>query len=196
MDAGRLRGRANTGHCPIFRGTEGRSVCIVAAHLCDGSRRHALLVLGFLDACGTYDVRREPGRAGADQHQAAAGVQLDCARRLHHGGFCGGYVHGAQRISGSSARVCRSALLFAELRAGEAGSVHDRFATGRHGREEPLARRLRRAFAAAAMGGGGAQCLLAIAARAASDGGLFREVLHLQGGGEFAFAVARGADGD
>ncbi len=33
------------------------------------------------------------GRVGADQHKAAAGVQLDCARGLHSGGVRGGHVH-------------------------------------------------------------------------------------------------------
>src|SRR5207245_915750 len=196
VDAGRLRRRAHAGDGAIFRGTEGRSVCVVAAYFRDGSGGYAFLVLGILGARGADDVRREPGRAGADQRQAAAGVQLDCARRLHYGGVCGGYVHGTQRSGGSSASLRRGPFLFAQLRAGETGGIHHRFATGRSGRKESFAGRLCWAFAAAAVGGSGTERLPAFAARAAGDGGLFRTVLHLQGGGEFATAVLRCDDVD
>src|SRR5260370_3409243 len=84
-------------------------------------------------------------------------------------------------MGGSSARLCRGALLSAQLRAGEARGIHDRFATGRHGRKASLARGLRGAFAAAAMGGGGAKRLPAFAPRAAGYGGRPPHILHFHG---------------
>jgi len=115
---------------------------------------------------------------------------------VYLGGVCGGYDDGAQWGGGGRAGLCGGAFLFAELRTGEAGGVHDRFAAWRDRREESFAGRLCGAFATATLGGGGAERLPAIAARAAGYGGVLWEVLHFQGGGEFAPDVARGADGD
>ena len=55
-------------------------------------RGHAFLVLGVLDSRRAHDVRRQSRRAGADQRQAPAGLQLDRARRLHSGGVRRGHA--------------------------------------------------------------------------------------------------------
>jgi len=117
----------------FFPRDEGCGVRFIAAHLCDGSCRHALLVLGFLGARGAYDVRRQSWARWCRRTSALLAYRLHCARRLYFGGVCGRYLHGARWIGGSSAGLCGGALLSAQLRAREARGIHDRFATGRHG---------------------------------------------------------------
>src|SRR5213082_581328 len=123
----------------LFSGAEGRSVRAAAAHFRHGACGDAVLVLGLLGARGADDVCRQPRRTGADEHEAAAGVQLDRARRIHFGRLCRRHLHGERRVGGSGAGLCGGIVLPPELRAGETGRVHDRFAARRLRRKESFA---------------------------------------------------------
>ena len=86
VGAGCLRGRADHGDGVSLGGLQSRlhsrSCCACSTGpLRFGSREvwEPMLVRGR----GAHPDRRQPGRHHPDQHQAAAGLQLDLARRLH-----------------------------------------------------------------------------------------------------------------
>src|SRR6266403_1626746 len=55
-------------------GTKGGDVCAAAPDFHHDSCGHGFLVLGVLDSRGGHDVRWQPGRTGANQREAHAGV--------------------------------------------------------------------------------------------------------------------------
>ena len=84
VGAGRLRRRADHRHRLSFGGLQGGVYRVPAAHL----SRSAGLRAGCLGADPELRRRRhhdgrQPGRHQPEQHQAAAGLQLHLARRLH-----------------------------------------------------------------------------------------------------------------
>src|SRR2546421_90065 len=128
------------------------------------------------------------GRGGS-----AGGTPPPPPRGLFFGGFGGVSFQGGGWIGESSARLCRGAFLFAQLRAGKAGGVHDRFAAGRHRRKTSFPGRLRGPFPAAAVRVGRAERLPAFAPWVAGYGGGFLGGFHLSVGGEISPSLARPA---
>src|SRR2546427_476080 len=74
VDTGRIRRRADTGHSVVLCRAEGGCICAASEDFCHGNRGAGFLVLGAVDRRCADDVRGKPGRAGADEPEAPAGV--------------------------------------------------------------------------------------------------------------------------